>query len=74
MLERGQAWEQNATAGGEVPEIIGAVDATFLEHLLLVFLDLPTGSILLEEAVQDRRYAPWKALVDQRLAARGGCP
>ncbi len=54
MLERGQAWEQDATAAGEVPEIIGAVDATFLERLLLVFLDLPTGYLLLEEAVEDR--------------------
>jgi len=71
ILETGQAWEQNATAGGEVPEIIGAVDETFLEHLLLVFLDLPTGYILLEEAVEDRSYATWKALVDQRLAALG---
>jgi len=71
ILETGQAWEQNATAGGEVPELIGAVDETFLEHLLLVFLDLPTGYILLEEAVEDRSYATWKALVDQRLAALG---
>jgi hypothetical protein len=71
ILETGQAWEQNATAGGEVPEIIGAVDETFLEHVLLVFLDLPTGYILLEEAVEDRSYATWKALVDQRLAALG---
>ena len=54
ILETGQAWEQNATAGGEVPEIMGAVDETFLAHLLLVSLDLPTGSILLEEAVEDR--------------------
>jgi hypothetical protein len=55
MLETGHAWEQHATAGGEVPEIIGAVDETCLAHLLLVFLDLPTGDILLEEAVADRR-------------------
>jgi Family of unknown function (DUF6399)/IclR helix-turn-helix domain len=71
VLETGHAWEQNATADGEVPEIIGAVDETFLERLLLVFLDLPTGYILLEEAVEDRSYATWKALVDQRLAALG---
>jgi hypothetical protein len=71
IVETGHAWEQNATAGGEVPEIIGAVDETFLEHLVLVFLDLPTGYLLLEEAVEDRSYATWKALVDQRLAALG---
>jgi Family of unknown function (DUF6399)/IclR helix-turn-helix domain len=67
--ETGHAWEQAAIAAGEAPEIIGAVDETFLERLLLVFLDLPTGYLLLEEAVEDRSYATWKALVDKRLEA-----
>jgi Family of unknown function (DUF6399)/IclR helix-turn-helix domain len=71
IVEMGHAWEQDATAHGEVPEIIGAVDETFLERLLLVFLDLPTGYLLLEEAVDDRSYATWKALVDKRLDALG---
>src|SRR4029453_7508753 len=35
--ETGHAWEQAAIAAGEAPEIIGAVDETFLERLLLVF-------------------------------------
>jgi hypothetical protein len=69
IVETGHAWEQSAIAHGEVPEIIGAVDETFLERLLLVLLDLPTGYLLLEEAVEDRSYATWKALVDQRLEA-----
>src|ERR1043165_7456943 len=34
--ETGHAWEQAAIAAGEAPEIIGAVDETFLERLLLV--------------------------------------
>lgn len=67
----GHAGEQDTTAAGEVPEIIGAVDATFLERLLLVFLELPTGYLLLEEAVEDRSYATWKALGDKRLATLG---
>ena len=71
ILEMGQAWEQDATTAGEVPEIIGAVDETFLERLLLVFLDLPTGYLLLEEAVEDRSYATWKGLVDKRLETLG---
>jgi Family of unknown function (DUF6399)/IclR helix-turn-helix domain len=69
IMETGHAWEQAARADGEVPEIIGAVDETFLERMLLVFLDLPTGYLLLEEAVEDRSYATWKALVDKRLEA-----
>jgi hypothetical protein len=63
----GHAWKQDATVAGEVPEIIGAVDETFLERLLLVFLYLPTGYLLREEAVEDRSYAAWKGLGDKRL-------
>jgi hypothetical protein len=69
MVETGHAWEQSAIAHGEVPEIIGAVDETFLERMFLVLLDLPTGYLWLEDAVEDRRAATWKALVDKRLEA-----
>ena len=69
IVETGHAWEQAAIAHGAGPEIIGAVDETFFERLLLVLLDLPTGYLLLEEAVEDRSYATWKALVDKRLEA-----
>jgi hypothetical protein len=71
ILETGHTWEQDGTVGGEVPELIGAVDETFLERLVLIFLDLPTGYILLEEAADDRSYATWKALGDKRLEALG---
>ena len=41
----------------------------FFERLFLVFLDLPTGYLLLEEAVEDRSDATWQALVDKRREA-----
>lgn len=69
MLETAGLWEQEGRAGGEVREIIGAVDATFLERLMLIFADLPTGSLVLEEVADDRPYATWKAWVDERLTA-----
>jgi hypothetical protein len=47
------------------------VDETFLERMLLVFMDLATGYLLLEEVAEDRTYATWKALVDERLKALG---
>ena len=40
MLETAAAWEQEGIAAGEVREIIGAVDETFLERMMLVFMDL----------------------------------
>ncbi len=71
LLETAVAWEQDGQTLGEVREIIGAVDETFLERMLLVFMDLPTGYLLLEEVAEDRTYATWKALVEERLTALG---
>jgi hypothetical protein len=67
IVETAQVWETEASANGEVRDIIGAVDETFLEYMMLVLMDLHSGYILLEEVAQDRTYETWKALVDQRL-------
>ena len=69
--ETAQGWAQDGVAGGEVREIIGAVDETFLEQMILVFQDVPTGYIVQEAVADDRTYATWKALVDERLTALG---
>jgi Family of unknown function (DUF6399)/IclR helix-turn-helix domain len=69
LLETATTWEQDGCAGDEVREIIGAVDETFLERMMLVFMDLRTGYLLWEEVAEDRTYATWKAGVDERLLA-----
>jgi hypothetical protein len=71
LLETAAAWEQDGQTRGEGREIIGAVDETFLERMILVFMDLTTGYLLLEEAADDRTYATWKTLVDERLKVLG---
>jgi hypothetical protein len=71
LLETAGAWEQDACAGAEGREIIGAVDETFLEQMLLVLMDLRTGYLLLEDVAEDRTYATWKAGVEARLTALG---
>jgi hypothetical protein len=71
ILETTRTWEQGAIAAGEVREIIGAVDETFLEHMMLVFQDVPTGYLVFEDIAEDRTYTTWKTLVDERLAALG---
>ena len=71
ILETAAAWEQDGIAAGEVRDIIGAVDETFLEHLMLVLQDVSTGYLLLETVADDRTYATWKAVVDQRLEELG---
>jgi len=71
LLETAGAWEKEECAGDEVREIIGAVDETFLEQMMLVFMDLRTGYLLLEAVAEDRTYATWKAVVEERLTALG---
>jgi hypothetical protein len=60
LLETAAAWEKDGCASGEVREIIGAVDETFLERMILVFMDLSTGYLVLEAVADDRTYATWK--------------
>ena len=67
IVETAKTWETEASATGEVRDIIGAVDETFLEYMMLVLMDLHSGYILLEEIAEDRTYKTWKALVDHRL-------
>jgi len=64
-------WEQAGSAAGKVRAVMGAVDDTFLAQLILIFLDVSTGSLLLEEVAAERTYATWKAVVDERLKALG---
>jgi hypothetical protein len=71
LLETAEAWEQAECAGGEVREIIGAVDETFLERMMLVCLDLSTGYLLLETVAEDRTFATWQALLEERLKGLG---
>src|SRR5258705_4638337 len=71
LLETAGRWEKDGVAAGEVREIIGAVDETFLEQMILVFQDVSTGHIVQEEVADDRTYATWKALVDERLKTLG---
>jgi hypothetical protein len=69
IRETAQVWEQQATTTDEVREGIGAVDETFFEQMMLVFRDLKTGSLLLEEVAEDRTYTTWKGLVEERRQA-----
>ena len=71
LLATAVAWEQEGLTPGEGREIMGAVDETCLERMLLVGMDLPTGYLLLEEVAEDRPYATGKAVVAERLTALG---
>jgi hypothetical protein len=67
IVETAGAWEQDGVAAGEMHEMIGAVAETFLAQMMLVFQEVPTGYSVPEAVADDRPYATWQALVDERL-------
>jgi Family of unknown function (DUF6399)/IclR helix-turn-helix domain len=71
ILETAAAWEQEGVAHGEVRPIIGAVDETFLQRMMLVFMDLASGYLLMEEVAVDRTYDTWYGCVHGRLKTLG---
>ena len=71
ILDIAAAWEQEGIAHGEIRPIIGAVDETFLQRLMLVFMDLASGYVLLEEVAVDRSYDTWYDLATARLKTLG---
>ena len=65
-LETTTRWEREGSATGQIGPIVGAVDATFLERMMLVFMDLVSGYVLLEEVADDRTYETWYGRVKTR--------
>ena len=68
IVETTEAWEREGIAKGQIGPIVGAVDATFLERLMLVCMDLVSGYVLREEVADDRTYETWYDRVKTRLA------
>jgi len=70
-LETAGAWEKEGMAHGEIRPVIGAVDETFLQRMMLVFMDLATGYLLMEEGSADRSFATWFDRANKRLTTFG---
>ena len=71
VLDTTAAWEQEGIAHGEIRPVIGAVDETFLQRMMLVFMDLATGYLLMEEAAADRSFDTWFERANERLSTFG---
>jgi hypothetical protein len=71
LMETAAAWEQDGIDHGEIRPIIGAVDETFLQRMMLVFMDLASGYLVLEEVAANRTYETWSGLVQARLKTLG---
>jgi hypothetical protein len=71
ILETAAAWEKAGIAHGEIRPVIGAVDETFLQRMILVFMDLATGYVLMEEMAADRSFDTWFDRANERLTTLG---
>jgi hypothetical protein len=71
ILETAAAWEKEGVAHGEIRPVIGAVDETFLQRMMLVFMDLASGYLLMEEVAVDRSYDTWYGGINGRLKTFG---
>jgi hypothetical protein len=71
ILETAAVWEQQGIAHGEIRPVIGAVDETFLQRMILVFMDLASGYLVMEEVAVNRTYDTWDGLVKARLKTFG---
>jgi hypothetical protein len=67
ILETTEAWEREGIAQGQIGPMVGTVDETFLQRMMLVFMDLVSGYVLHEEVADDRTYETWYARVTARL-------
>jgi hypothetical protein len=71
ILETAAAWEQEGVAHGEIRPIIGAVDETFLQRMMLVFMDLASDYVLRGEVAADRNFDTRYGGVTGRLTTFG---
>src|SRR5215471_15295993 len=71
LLETAATWEKDGIAHGEIRPVIGAVDETFLQRMMLVFMDLATGYLLMEEVAADRSFDTWFDRANDRLTTLG---
>jgi hypothetical protein len=71
VLETAVDWEKEGIAHGEIRPVIGAVDETFLQRMMLVFMDLATGYVLMEEVAADRSFDTWFECANERLTTFG---
>ena len=70
-LGDGRGVGEEGIAHGEIRPVIGAVDETFLQRMMLVFMDLATGYLLMEEVAADRSFDTWFDRANERLTTLG---
>jgi len=60
MLEEYQKSQQAKQVSAKSLKIVGGADETFFDKMLIVFMDLASGYIFVEDTAEDRCYETWK--------------
>jgi IclR helix-turn-helix domain len=71
LMDTAAGWEKAGVAHGERRPVLGAVDETFFQRLMLVFMDWASGDLLREEVAMKRRFATWYDRANGRLTTFG---
>jgi len=71
LLETAAVWETAGLAHGEIRPVLGAVDETFLQRMMLGCMDLATGYVLMEAGAAERSCDPWFNRANERLTTLG---
>jgi IclR helix-turn-helix domain len=71
LLDTAAGWEKEGMAHGEIRPVIGAVEETFLQRMMLVFMDLASGYLVMEAVAVERTDDPWYGLLTGRLKRFG---
>jgi len=68
IVKFGEEQVKSAISSREEPlEVVGGVDETFFEQMVLVMMDIPSGYILLESYADERTSATWYEKIQQSL-------
>jgi AcrR family transcriptional regulator len=67
IIEYGQVHQAQGVEAGGAQEIVGGVDETFFEQMVLVMLDLPSGYLIMEEFSGRRSFKSWQEKAEQAL-------
>jgi len=71
LLEEYEKEQKSQKMPENILKIVGGVDETFFDMMVLVFMDLASGFIFVEEASDDRCYDTWKDKVQSIIDKYG---
>lgn len=67
IIEYGEVHQKQGAETSDPLEIVGGVDETFMDQMVLVMLDLPSGYLLMEEFSPNRTTQTWQDRVEKAL-------